>query len=347
MAFVSGGYVSEEQRGTTRHEFMHGSDWTPTLLGIAGLDINEIDHNVQRRIKTNTAKISLAHQEHSKNNWKNTGVSNSYSNIIDDPKTETQLKMNKPLAKQSVRSDFASFDGFDLSQWLLYGDSEDNPRLSVGLSINDQDLGLEIAHVFISEITGHWYKFMDLSTAPSSGTNNGWCTFCDGKTNTNWEPYRCVVKADGESTSQLLYDLTLDFNETTNLMTSEMLGSKLNVNVTYGLKSDGIKNNTKVQIESMDDYFNGIINDETVEAIWQEGLRIAFDYTQESMYFNNYLSCAFNGEYFTQADPQYLGDAWRPFLSFNEYINDFNQDCEMNCNEYLAQLYLSRYEEEQ
>ena len=67
-------------------------------------------------------------------------------------------------------------------------------------------------------------------------------------------------------------------------------------------------------------------------------------YTQESEYFNNYLSCQFNGGYSTEADPQYLGDAWRPFLSFEEYMTGFNQNCEMDCNEALAGLYLSRYD---
>ena len=182
--FVSGGYVQEEQRGTLRHELMHGSDWTPTLLSIAGLDVNEIDNQIHNH-KHNNRK----HNNNNKNKDKNTLLS----------------------------SDFAEFDGFDLSNWLLYGNSNDNPRVSVGLSINEWDGGNDISVVFISEITGHLYKFMALA-APLGLVS--WCTYCAGTRTTNWQPYRCENVAFEEN-FELLYDLTLDFNETTNLMSQQ------------------------------------------------------------------------------------------------------------------------------
>ena len=37
ISLVSGGYVDYCQRGTKRDEFMHASDWTPTLMSVAGI----------------------------------------------------------------------------------------------------------------------------------------------------------------------------------------------------------------------------------------------------------------------------------------------------------------------
>ena len=352
LAFVSGGYVPQHQRGTTRYELMHGSDWTPTLLGIAGLDMNVIDEKINNRINTITSNNEVSSKR--QNNTIHNFNSDNDGNKNNDVQGSSVMEKNKnKQQKKGVGADFVSFDGFDLSNWLLYGDSNDNPRSSVGLSINEWDSGNNIAVVYISEVTGHLYKFMKLTSAAGIVP---WCVFCPGTHETNWEPYACQI--DGyEQNSNILYDLTLDFNETTNLVDQETqehlekleklefydLGfEKQNENGEYRLQSA----NKRVEIKRLMDYFSvDNVNDNIIDEIWQEGVDVVDYYMQESELFNNYLSCQFT-PYTDDANPNNFDGSWAPFFSFSEYSQTFINDCGSTCNAGLVNMYMTRYTEQ-
>ena len=291
IALVSGGYVDEYQRGTKRDEFMHASDWTPTLMSIAGID------------------------------------------------SEFEYDNHEYMSKYPL-------DGYDLSQWLLHGDKNSNPRDNVGLSINKFDGENSIVVVFESEITGHRYKFMML---PSVGTNAAsWCEY--GWNDTTQTKYRYEVSntSDVEGVVQFLYDLTLDHNETTNLKNLHNNNDNNNnykyVNKT-SITHQQNANGNKIKIARLDDYFDkNKIEMNTIDLVgllWDEGIVIVALY-QENELFNQYSDCQF--QWTSQADPSnFEPQAWQPWLDFNEYVSNFSQNCQDSINSALFDLYVTPF----
>ena len=254
-----------------------------------------------------------------------------------------------------------SFDGIDLSRWLIYGDENDNPRRNVGLSIND------------------WNS---TSINNYQGTAE-YCTFCiDDFTG---DRYRCQDNAQLFD-RQILFDLTIDFNETTNIYqsvlktnnnqlkefikinnkTSEYLKKKKlkllqlrsltnntnNTNNNYNSKKRKQNDVTKKtyfklnkEIDDIWDYFVYGDSSALTEALWQEGKRIAIEYTQNSFY-NSYYDC--QTEIFSNAaSPAYFNGAWTPWWDFDEYSRRMETWCGDDLNHVLMDLYTTKYDQDQ
>ena len=212
LTFVGGGYVPQSQRGTSRDELIHGSDWLPTIIGLTNTaSIETISNDLKMRLYTPIAKQVAIKKENTTDNYL------------------------KYLVGES-------FDGIDLSQWLLSGDRNDNPRTNVGLSINSlSSFNNSVAIVFESDLTGHRYKFIYL--AEISRQNAGYCTFCYHER--TGVKYRCEI-SDTTEDVEFIFDLTIDFNETTNLLT--------NISQTKNLHLENNNETYKFEIKHLADY---------------------------------------------------------------------------------------------
>ena len=354
LAFVGGGYVPKSQRGTQRNGLMHGSDWLPTIVGLAttndngnnsvynarvgnNIDIATILNDLQERLYIPVAKRVALKRENSTDNY--------FKYLVDE-----------------------SFDGIDLSQWLLYGNNSANPRRNVGLSINSLvPLNESVSIVFDSEITNHRYKFIYL---PNSRVQNGdYCIFCDYGDSDSREACQLHVPL---TDSKLMFDLTIDANETSNLITDSTGSSSIHIhstqhlqmlnrnfsdvdidhhntnkieritdhksNVNYELK---FSNNYDYQINDLSDYKKKV-NEELIQLLWTEAEIIIYEYQQNAL-FNNYLSC--QHESFSEANPGNFGDAYSPFFSWQEYQISFEEICGDYINDVLLEMYLSYYGE--
>ena len=401
MAFVGGGYVESSQQGTVRSGFMHGADWTPTLLSIAGANVGHVLSELELDVYTPVAaKVSIE-------NYGDTEHTSEY--LIDSP-----------------------FDGIDLSDWILYGDESSNTRTNVPLAIGtipeneyisdelhedfpgdfpggypeefpdefhgmegDEDFvqgedetkqldeaeqqqgkqeeivgaledeideepaavvaaekedeeeedqarrlisqdhdGGDISVVWKSDITRNVYKMI---WSPSSDRlEKQTCTMNDNKIG---------VELSAFLTNKLLFDLSLDSSEDTNLMdyVEESDGDN-NVDGTGSLKRKLLKkkkgNKNKNKVSSLTDYDG---DSDLVKSLWTEGLVLASGY-QDSVLYNDYLSCA-EKSFYSEGDPsQFDTPGWQPFMEFREYSKKFKNLCQDDTNDVLYELYVTTYE---
>ena len=352
ITYVGGGYIGDDQKGTTRDGYIHGADWPPTLLSIAGIDLNKVDNDLQKKLGAT----------------KNIGVdgvdsTDGKKHLVSKHKTPKQHKHSHKKGNKIIGSQLASFDGIDLSKWLLFGDESDNTRNNVGLSVNTINSGYDTAIVFTSEVTGHRYKFMDLGSPPPHGD---WCDWCHNEH--SGQVHRCRINANLTET-KYLYDLTLDFNETTNLKTDDKTIGNINLkskslattnNMTTVINTANVnlfeyymnQNGDNVQIQNMSDYGRKFvliddIDGKSVKAdvssvLWDEGYVLAEGF-REDEYFNDYLECQYT-MYTQWGDPTNLGGAYGPFLDFDLYKDFFEADCgRFVTSPPLYDLYTTRY----
>ena len=336
VAWVGGGYIPQSEKGWKRTGLMHGADWTPTLLSLAGVDINQVDRDLKKKLYY---PILLN--------------SNSHPNI------------NSSLGDGGISAISNSFDGYDLSRWLIYGNENDNIRTSVGLCINywnstltPQDLD-PIALVFNSSITNHNYK-MIYGYAEEGNAN--YCQYCERK---NGNKYRCEKEANLTGT-YFLYDLTLDFNETTNLWYNSTLlsvdkdeANEFNKWIEINNRSEEYQEKQKqtLLVEDVDRMVHAEVNDvwdyfmygdgaNLVNRLWREGKNIAVEFT-ENEFFNQYSTC--QQTYFTMdADPSFYDNAYTPWWEFDTYVETFTEYCDYPdgiYNEALLELYRTLYEQ--
>ena len=340
IAFIGGGYVPQSQRGTQRNEMMHGSDWLPTIIGLATTSSSGVVHgHDQHKELSNVVNIET--------------ISNDLQERLYIP-----IAKRVALKKENTTENYLkylvgeSFDGIDLSQWLLYGNNSENSRTNVGLSINNlSPLNVSVSIVFESEITNHRYKFMYLT---SWNVDDGeYCTFCsddDNSININSESesrQRCIIR-DVEKSNKLMFDLTIDANESTNIMTDSidiMLMSNTSefqrlTNSNYNDKSKfHYKSNCNYEINDLSDYKKSV-NQELVQLLWDEAEIIIYEYQQNILY-NTFLFC--QRESFDESNPANFDDAFSPFFSWQEYQVSFEQVCGDHINDVLLEMYLSYY----
>ena len=260
------------------------------------------------------------------------------------------------------------FDGYDLSHWLIYGDENDNTRTNVGLSINKWNVTEPVssntgpnAIVFYSTLTNHRYKMV---YGDISSNNNGYCQYCT-RVNTGIK-YRCETDASVNGT-HFLYDLTLDFNETTNIYYSNNISEDASSSYYVYFKHWIEENNkTKEYMEKKDktllnsnknknnssssvliikeiwDYFLFSDSLSVVEQLWNEGKSIAVGYSQSQL-FNQYSEC--QAEYFLlYSNPSLFDGAYTPWWEFDDYVEKMEEYCADGIyNQALFDLYTTLY----
>ena len=334
ITFVGGGYVPTAQRGTERDKLMHGSDWLPTIVGLATGDTGTNTGKQGKLMAANYASIET--------------ISNDLQNRLYIPLAKQVALKNENKTdnylEYLVRE---SFDGTDLSQWLLYGDGNDNPRRNVGLSINTfVPFNTSISIVFESDITGDRYKFMYLTHQIATSQDTNYCSFCSRRQSKSEQ--RCKIDGPTEN-ARLLFDLTVDANETTNLVTDDIRNlhiSSLNHSIDRNkLKTKSIdvgKDENKkynYNIKYLSDYKKNE-NAGLIDLLWEEAEAIVYEY-QDNALFNNFLTCQQSKR--PEADPSNFGNAYSPFFSWQEYQTAFQQDCDGYINDVLLEMYLSDY----
>ena len=282
---------------------MHGSDWLPTILGLTGTPIGKIETDLQNKLYIPVAK-------------------------------RVSLRLHNTTDKYKDYLVESSFDGIDLSQWLLYGNVKNNRRTHVGLSINDLDPQDEdISIVFESNVTGHRYKFMKLVDTPS---NAYYCTYCYNDTTA--QKQRCKINAGGTSL-EMLFDLTIDSNETSNLKTTN--SKSVNQHKPNNKNKNKNKNYNHVSILELEDYKKSQ-NVDLVDVLWEEAEIIVEEYMNNVLY-NDYLSC--QSWTYSESNPAFFGDAWSPFFSWEEYQGIFQNTCGDTMNQVLLEMYLTLYQD--
>ena len=347
ITFVGGGYVPSTQRGTERDGLMHGSDWLPTIIGLA------TSSSSSSRSPSKTKSIMASEPVNIET------ISNDLQDRLYIPVAKrVALKIENNTDNYSKYLVRESFDGIDLSQWLLYGDSNDNPRTSLGLSVNSlYPLNNSVSIVFESELTDHRYKFIYLTEAKTHSSE--YCAFCHNY-GSNIEE-RCEIN-DPISDVEMLFDLTIDGNETTNLITdslrnlimsnkslsmNENMNKNKNMNKNMNVNKFGSKaihrNSGKYtkhsEVNYLSDYKKNA-NNGLVDLLLAEAEAIIYEY-QENALYNEYLMCqAIN---FNQANPALFGSAWSPFFSWQEYQSTFQEICGNYINDVLLEMYLSDY----
>ena len=335
VAFVGGGYIPSDQKGWKRTSMMHGSDWTPTLLSLAGVDVSQVNINLKSKV---------------------------YQPILQ--------RVGHPNANR-LDSIPDAFDGLDLSHWLIYGDETENPRTNVPLSVNNWNVSANatdheddpISIVFLSNVTNHRYKIIY-----SLLRQGNYCDYCEDDTTGDRE--RCAVFSTPNGT-RFLYDLTLDYNETTNLYNSagdvndpkriaklKRLLGKNNKTREYEIKkhqrlmkrgvnvaiSGGNDTNTNgVEIEDLWDYFVYMDSNLLVSQLWEQGKQLAMSYTTGPFY-NTYSQCQ-RKVFMNAASPAKFGGAYTPWCTFDEYVTKMNNNCGDDYNEALMELYTTLYDQ--
>ena len=292
IALVGGGYIPSDQMGWKRTGLMHGADWTPTLLSIVGLDVNQIGNDLKSKIyQRTTVEISEA------------------------------------------------FDGIDLSRWLIYGDEDDNPRTNVGLSINlwNSTDDNAVSVVFVSNLTNHRYKL--IKTVEHNGN---YCKFCINQQ--TGLRYRCETTSV-PTDSLYLFDLTLDYNETTNLYYSITYSKqKMKQFIEFHNQTNSMVTsqlNTK-DIKDVWDYFvHGDISSSLVSQLWQEGRQVAQSYTENPL-FNDFSDCS-RTKFPHKASPEHFDDVYTPWWDFDEYVEKLTAYCGDIFNDALMTLYNTTY----
>ena len=343
IALVGGGYIPQDQMGWKRGGIMHSADWTPTLLSLAGLDINQVSTDLYNNLY---APLFAKH-----------GISSSSASS----ESESGYGISQ------------SFDGYDLSRWLIYGNENDNNRTNAPLSIsiwnNSSPDSAPIGLTFYSPLTNHRYKLI-------YGSQEGeYCQYC-----TDWydnSRYRCQTGFPTEG-NYWLFDLTLDFNETTNLYDATRFSKqqlkqyvennnktnqfyqkqkkKLLKNVIINTKETttnssssynyklnsaaGVELQLIEEIEDVWDYFLYSDGDSIVDELWNEGREIVHGYTQNEL-FSDYTGCC-DVPFIDAGNPAIYG-AWTPFFSFEEYTTHMEDECGNYMTDALMELYTSIY----
>ena len=355
VAFVAGGYISDQlsqetskkssrlgitpnaKTQETRSEgFMHGTDWTPTILGFAGIDVSELSEKLQSKLYIPVAKQASLNEHDSEDYYEDYLMSDS-------------------------------FDGNDLSQWLLTGDSDLNPRTSyVPLSVNKIDTSMtasegvngdkypasESAIIFTSSTTGYLYKFMYLSDEVSHVQRQvHYCSYRTVSDEETGEEYqqRTQIVSSFATTNFFLFDLTLDYAESTNLL--ELLKSNSTSTDSSGGDDDdelneldelnvnfAKSNKRRLSIDSLEDY-----DGDTVSLIWDEALALLNDeFIDDNVMFNQYMTCQQN-DVLEEADPSLFNDEVSTWYTWDEYLDKFDELCSDNANAVLSVMYTTRY----
>ena len=371
MAFLAGGYASKYIDNSNNQEIrsnglMHGTDWTPTILGIAGVDVATVEQDLQDKLYIPVAKQASLNEHGTRKHYK-------------------KYLMEK------------SFDGHDVSQWLLTGDEISNLRTKyIPLSINTLDssvasassiseamikykeiedsvleLELELetenidiaseveieadkrafgtpdyssSIIFTSEITGNLYKLIYLDDAIKHLSKKAhYCTFrtvTDSETNSEYLQRTQTVGVFA-TTNAFLFDLTLDSSESTNLLEVLTVDSteeekeeeeEEDEDEDVDLKSD--------EISSLDDY-----DKNTVASIWNEGvLFVNTEYIDNNPMFNDYLTCQ-QAILAHHVDPSLFGGAFSPFFTWDEYTSELDSLCSDDINPVLSVMYSTKYQD--
>ena len=376
LALIGGGYIPQDQQGWKRTSLMHGADWTPTILSLAGVDVNQIDRDLQTKLYQPILEKAKEKQKYSsrllpKISSNKTDRNANGINFIDNDKDNTFDKLDYNYG-YGISS--PSFDGIDLSRWLIYGDENDNPRRNVGLSINDWNSSL-IGIVFVSNLTNHRYKLINNFYGRAD-----YCKFCTDEF--TGARYRCQESADLFDNS-ILFDLTLDYNETTNLYpytmkTKEQLKKFIEMNnktneylqkkqlkllkekqkqqkkqkneKTFDehkvsrIANKNVDFELKKEINDIWDYFVYGDGNAVTEGIWEEGKRIVGEYTQNSFY-NSYSDCQ-TETFPSAANPTLFDNVWTPWWDFDEYSRKMQTWCGDDLNPVLMDLYTTTYDQD-
>ena len=85
---------------------MHATDWVPTILSFAGVDVNKVDSHLKDKVY---GKLVTSQE------YEYGGDGNGHTSIN-------------------------SFDGFDLSEWILTGDENKNVRKHLGIHMSSTDV---------------------------------------------------------------------------------------------------------------------------------------------------------------------------------------------------------------
>ena len=333
ITFVGGGYVPSDQRGSIREGFFHGTDWLPTFLGM--IDEND-DKKKKPKNESLLARISKDLQE------------KLYVPIA----KRVALKLENKTDDYSKYLMNETFDGIDLSQWLLYNDASQNTHTKMPLSINNIDsdeLESDVSIIYESELVANRvYKFMYLEAVPNSAFSE-WCYF-DSKTG-----QRSETTTNSVDTTRLLFDLTKDANETYNLMEAPSLRKTPILAATSKEMAIQLRDSYKAKItkkfgkNGLDQVIGNVTdyeleeNEDVILFLWYEGQAFVYEYMTSPLY-NNYLDCQEDIHY-ASADPANHDNAWSTYMGWEEFRTEFLANCEEFTNDLLLELYLTKYKD--
>ena len=332
LAVVGGGYIlntcdinniDKLSTGITRHTrsgLMHSVDWVPTLLSIAGIDVDYVDERLK-----NTLYYPLYRDYYLP------GLSSTEREEIEDGQEEYS---------------YSSFDGYDLSKWLIYGDENDNPRQHVALSIVewtalDVDTGVgdlpSIAIVFKSDLTGNTYKLIKSPQLEITGITTfiqDRCEYCINET--TGERYRCIEIVDF-TTSIVIHDLTFDKSETYNLYQI------------YDTYADSYREteynefDNRIKLTNIKDYYNNFkMTIYIISNLLSQAESIVDGYSSHWMY-NQFSDCA--NEMDEPGFALHFNETYRPWYDFDEYVDRWSSGdyCKDKFDDALVQLYTTTY----
>ena len=359
LAFMAGGWIENIQKNfnenediSRRTELMHSTDWVPTLLNIAGADLDQIESDLQDYLYVPVSKS-----------------------------VSSKLRGSDKYYQDYLMQE--SFDGSDVSEWLLFGDSDSNGRTEAPLSINTIDdessREYDVSTVFKSKYTNNYYKLMYLIDEIGPHTKNTeLCTFAasteenevddesiedtdetDDHDDSNelksidstksilatneedtaedgTDKVRDYILSKFDETGMFLFDLTLEPNELTNLM-EYYLDDYETVTVS---KRKEVAEYTNKEMNDVNDY-----DENLVSLIWNEGIEKIKANMKDSVLANDYLNCAYGTKYVTQADPSNFGNAYDWFLSWDEYTTQFDHVCGSYVNPVLKELFQTKFDD--
>ena len=331
---------------------MHVVDWIPTLLTLGGADMDTISSDLQ--------------------------------SILYEPMAESlSLSTYGTTSKKSEFLLSTSFDGYDLSKWLIYGNSKDNQRTDVPLSMNTYGTSASFKYDF--ENGKFDTENNDITKIQSGKALKKWHTNDIGKSNTYADlPNGDIAIIFTSSTTGKLYKFMYLTDVPVNIVkrtycsyTSSMKfkidllngESKIDVETDHSInaKNDDIKmmcedqqimnfTSNKLLFDLNDDPTEEInlleedsdnsmhVNLNELISVYNEALDLVDDYL-DTPFQNDVIYCIMD-EYYDESNPtNFDSDSIAPWWTFDEYSEEFTSACDGEIDDAALLLYTTTWDD--